>query len=270
VRAVLDETARISPARPGEQIVIGRFFSGAAEHQRDAHAVLAGGVGSTVEWVTRPLAWSFIATVDPGFWAPVFDYLAFTTRVAAEFAGREHTVFGLDWRRLPIGPWLHLMGERELTGATGPPPPELLLPPPLDRERFDETVRAALRDLQRPDRLQASPLMGSSLAVGFERPSVGRLRSVLVRAIEHVAREPRAETLARVLDRTFLRPAPTREAAAEVLGLVFSTYRRHLAKAVERLADLLWAVEIGEVSLDAGLGLDDESLPDAGARQGIG
>jgi hypothetical protein len=48
-----------------------------------------------------------------------------------------------------------------------------------------------------------------------------------------------------------VRPAPTQEAAAEVLGLPFSTYRRYLAKAVERLTDVLWAVEIGEVRLDS-------------------
>ena len=52
-----------------------------------------------------------------------------------------------------------------------------------------------------------------------------------------------------MLDRTFVRPAPTQEAAAEVLGLPFSTYRRHLAAALDELADLLWAVEIGETAL---------------------
>ena len=26
-------------------------------------------------WISRPLAWSFVATVDPEFWAPCFDYL---------------------------------------------------------------------------------------------------------------------------------------------------------------------------------------------------
>ena len=48
------------------------------------------------------------------------------------------------------------------------------------------------------------------------------------------------------------------EAAAEVLGLPFSTYRRHLAKALEQLTDVLWAVEIGEVRLPA------EHLPTLG------
>jgi hypothetical protein len=52
-----------------------------------------------------------------------------------------------------------------------------------------------------------------------------------------------------VIDRTFVRAAPTQEAAAEVLGLPFSTYRRHLATALDELVELLWAVEIGEISL---------------------
>jgi hypothetical protein len=31
-----------------------------------------------------------------------------------------------------------------------------------------------------------------------------------------------------------------------VLGLPFSTYRRHLGRAVERVVELLWAVETGQ------------------------
>jgi hypothetical protein len=44
-----------------------------------------------------------------------------------------------------------------------------------------------------------------------------------------------------------VRAAPTQEAAAEVLGLPFSTYRRHLAKALDQVTELLWSVEIGTV-----------------------
>ncbi|MCT9080103.1 AAA family ATPase [Streptomyces fulvoviolaceus] len=256
VRTALDHAARISPARPGEQITVARFVGGPDGHQRDAHAVLVASVGSTVTWLTRPLAWSFCAVLDCEFWRPAFQYLGLTTEFEAEFEGLRYTVFGIDWRRCPVEAWLELMAERELTGATGPPPPELLRPPPLDRARFDEAVRAALRDLHAPDRLKASPLTGSGLAVGFDfeegagpERAAERLRATLIGGIEQVGREPRAEALCRVLQRTFVRPAPTQEAAAEVLGLPFSTYRRHLGKAVERLTDLLWAVEIGEVRL---------------------
>ena len=73
-----------------------------------------------------------------------------------------------------------------------------------------------------------------------------------------MAREPRGESSGRVLDRTYVHAAPTQEAAAAVLDLPFSTYRRHLARAHERLTDLLWAVEIGEVRLPSGQQVSNE------------
>jgi DNA-directed RNA polymerase specialized sigma24 family protein len=39
-------------------------------------------------------------------------------------------------------------------------------------------------------------------------------------------------------------PSPNQEAAAEVLGLPFSTYRRHLARGVERIVARLWDQEL--------------------------
>jgi hypothetical protein len=253
VRATLAEAARISPARPGEQISIARFMGGPAEHERDANAIVAASVGSTVTWCSRPLAWSFATPTDIEFWKPAFDYIGLAAMSTVEFDGRCHTIFGIDWRRYPVDSWLELMAERELSGATGPPPPEMLRPPPLDRVRFADAVRGALRDLHSPDRLGGNPLMGSALAAGLDGPHIGRLHATLLRGIEQIGHEPRNEVLYRVLARTFVRPAPTQEAAAEVLGLPFSTYRRHLARAIERVADLLWAVEIGEVRLNSGL-----------------
>ena len=73
----------------------------------------------------------------------------------------------------------------------------------------------------------------------------------LLAGIARLAEEPKGEPLRRVLDRTYLCGTPSQEAAAEVLGLPFSTYRRYLARATTRLVDLLWAVEVGtEVGID--------------------
>ena len=126
------------------------------------------------------------------------------------------------------------MNEREHCGGTGPPPESMLRPPPLGRAAFGAAVRAALpRPRTGPT---GSPATRSSAAVARRRPRTTRPR----RAIE-AARGParrtnrRATCCARVLHRTFVRAAPTQEAAAEVLGLPFSTYRRHLAKALDRL-----------------------------------
>jgi hypothetical protein len=41
-----------------------------------------------------------------------------------------------------------------------------------------------------------------------------------------------------------VRPAATQEAAAELLGLPFSTYRGHLTRGVERVCDRLWQREL--------------------------
>jgi hypothetical protein len=248
-RAVLEHVAGQGPARPGEQVDIARFFGGRREYQRDRFAVLAGTVSSLLEWVSRPLAWSFVVIVDDEFWGPYFEYLAFARLLEIDVGGLAHVAYGCDWRRIPFDRWLDLMTEREHSGGTGPPPASLLRPRPLDRTRFAAAVRSTLQDLHRPDRLAASPLMGSSLATAPGGPSTDRLRASIEDAVGCLGNEPKGDLLRAVLERTFVRAAPTQEAAAEVLGLPFSTYRRHLAKALEQVTDLLWAVEIGEVRL---------------------
>jgi hypothetical protein len=221
VRAVLEHVARHGPARPGELVGIERFMGGAREYERDLYAVLTASVVSIVDWVSRPLAWTFVPATDPGFWGPFFDYLAFEPAFETDTA----VVYAMDWRRLPVDAWLTLMSEREHSGGTGPAPAELLRPAPIGRDAFAAAVRAALHAAHGPVRAdETGPIPAA------------RLRA----AIEQLP--PRSAT---VLTRTYLKGVPTQEAAAEVLGLPFSTYRRHLGKAIEQLTELLWAAEIG-------------------------
>ena len=58
------------------------------------------------------------------------------------------------------------MADRELTGEQGPIPAELQRAAPLSRQQFDDAVRAALRDLSRPDRLGRNALTQSRLVDG--------------------------------------------------------------------------------------------------------
>jgi hypothetical protein len=250
VRAIVDHVAGVAPARPGEQVWIGRYVGGPNGFQRDPYAVTVAAMAATIDWVRRPLAWSFVPAVDAEFWGPALDYIAFRPTFEISAGGPRYTVYGNDWRRLPVDAWLDVLDERELTGRSGPPPPEVLRPPPLDRAAFDAAVRTALGEMRRPDRLRANPLMGTILAFGYDGADVTRLRAVLDRAIDQIGREPRGDGLARVLDRTFRHGAPSQEAAAAVLDLPFSTYRRHLGSALQRLTDLLWEVEIGRIRLD--------------------
>ena len=234
VAAALAAAERQSPLRPGETAKIARCVGARAGPRSAANMVLVGSVTSIIEWLTKQDAWRMVTAPDEPFWRPFMEYLGLTLLGHAGDA----TVYGWDRRRLSLLDFMRLTAGRELTGETGPPPPEMLKPPPLSQPAFADAVRAALRDLHRPDRLGASPLAGSTLGSG--------VREHLMAAIARVAEEPKGAPLHRVLDRTFLRPALSQEAAAEVLGLPFSTYRRHLGRAVERVVELLWAVETGQ------------------------
>jgi hypothetical protein len=77
---------------------------------------------------------------------------------------------------------------------------------------------------------------------GDARPE--RLRSLLDEAAASLRDHPRDEKLYRALEATYLHPAPTQEAAAERLGLPFSTYRRHLTAGVDRVTGWLWQREL--------------------------
>jgi hypothetical protein len=240
VRAILDHIDRTAPLRPGEQVDIARFLLGEDGSQSDRYAVFAGSVSSIIEWCGRPLAWAFIVAVEPEFWGPFFDYLGFRELLEVTFDGRRHVIYGNDWRRFPVDSWLDLMNEREQVGGTGPPTDRMQRPAPLDRDAFRAAVRAALPLVHRPDRLAGCPLIGTSL--GADPAAV---RTTLRAAVDELAELPRGDRLRAVLHRTYLSPAPTQEAAAEALGLPFSTYRRHLAKAVDEVTDRLWARETG-------------------------
>ena len=59
-----------------------------------------------------------------------------------------------------------------------------------------------------------------------------------------LSRHPRDDRLLRAVDRTYLRPAATQEAAAAALSLPFSTYRRHLTAGMRRIVSVLWDMEV--------------------------
>jgi hypothetical protein len=99
--------------------------------------------------------------------------------------------------------------------------------------------------------LATNPLLGSALATTTIGPTAQQLRATIDNAVTHLGQQPKGDQLRAVLHRTYLRPAPTQEAAAQVLDLTLSTYRRYLAKALDQLTDLLWTVEIGDLHVPA-------------------
>jgi hypothetical protein len=247
VRTILEYVARTAPMRPGERTSVGRFLAGARDQRCDPYELLVGSTSSIIQWCTEPVAWSFMVFDDEECWGPRMDYIGFRRLMEIRTGGVRYVAFGHDWRRFPVDSWLDLMGQREHAGGTGPPPESMLRPPPPSRDAFGAAVRSALQQLNRLDQLAANPLVGTALG-----DSPAAVRSSIDEAIRRLAQEPKGDQLAAVLHRTFVRAAPTQEAAAEALGQPFSTYRRYLAKAIEQLTDVLWAAEIGTLDLRPG------------------
>jgi hypothetical protein len=242
VPAVLGHVAGHAPLRAGEHIDVVRFLTGGDAHERDPFATLAMTTTSLIEWVSRSPAWSFVIVTDEDHWRPCLERLGFTRLVEVDVDGVTHVGFGHDWRRLPADTWFTMMREREASGDTGPPPAPMLSPPPLDPDVFATAVKAALRDLHRPERLATNPLMGTVLSQGPDGACPERLRTVLERSLAGLA-DDRSRS---VLERTFLYGCPTQEAAAQSLAVSLSTYRRRLAMATDQLTEALWRADTGQ------------------------
>ena len=244
--------AQFGPLRPGEIILHHRFALG-REHYQDVSPVWNMVImASTVQWLTTPrLAWSFITTADPEYWRATLSYVNLRRAPEADFTvgGRRYGIFAHDWRSEPPVAWLDLMAERELnTGLTlrdveTPPPAPLIV---LAEPQFREAVRQALRDLNRPDRLAANPLLRSALVRtrAEEAGDIAALQALLREAAGTLMANPKDRRFYRAIERGYLAPAATQELAAEALGLPFSTYRLHLTTATQRIADWLWQREL--------------------------
>ena len=132
----------------------------------------------------------------------------------------------------------------------------------LTRADFDVAVKEALRRYTRADLLLESPLLETRIMAGGgpKGSHVGRLQQVLADATQAIFVSERDQKLQRVLELTYFRPAQKQEVAAERLGLSFSTYRRHLTAAVDRLTEWLWRREQEAQRANDALGEPDKQF----------
>ena len=167
----------------------------------------------------------------------------------AEAGPTRYGAFGMDWRTTSPEQWLEAVTSQ--APLSMPPPSdrhsnELVV---LKREDFDAAVRRALRDLDRPTGLHDNPLLQTRLVVRRAGPDaahadrVSELRGLVREAAEAMANSPRDARYHRALQVTYLKPAPSQGVAAERLGLPFSTFRRHLQRGVNHVAEALWRIE---------------------------
>jgi hypothetical protein len=245
--AVWAHATRRGALRAGQVVSITRFFV-------DRHA--GTGISPTFNvvasrcvktWLLTPnLALDYEIGNDAALWGPLLEYLDFRRVPEVDTRVGEHTfcAFVHDWRSVGPAAWLDLMETREVGGpvaATAPPP----TPVALDRDEFTAAVRAALRDLSRPDRLAANPLLDARVVHDTDSAGgVAALARLLADGFAVLPAVPRTDKALRALDRTYFHGAVSQEAAAEVLDMSFSTYRRHLATGIDLLVETLWHWEL--------------------------
>lgn len=241
---------RYGPLRPGEQMLLHRFWCGRETYQDIAATHNLVAVLSSIQWMTTPkLAWSFQVIGHPEHYRPMFTYLKLRLAPEASFrvGQRAYGVFVHDWRAEPPLAWLQELGKRELDHdlrweeLEGDQIQPLVV---LSQPDFEDAVRQALRDYPRPAQLAGSPLLRSRLVATRGEPSPQVLRGLLREAAETLKATPKEEKLYRALWITYFEPAANQEAAAERLDLPFSTYRYHLAAGLEKVIAWLWQREL--------------------------
>jgi hypothetical protein len=239
-----------APPRPGEPVTLTRFVVDRERYQAPSPTVNAAPIATLLRYLELPrLAWDFLALHEPEPWDEYFRLADLPRAPGADFVvgGRRYGLYAHDFRAVPVDALMERWTERGLAqDATWQPAP---VDPPLALAHadFSAAVRQGLRDLQRPELLARNPLLRTRLvrdAAGSGPPDAELLTRLLLDGVDVLRRHPRDDKLLRAVERTYVRPAPNQEAAAELLGLPFSTYRRHLSQGVARVVAHLWDREL--------------------------
>ena len=250
-RAAWDFALGSTPPRPGESVTLCRFVVDRESHQGPSPTLNAVPILTMqIQLSTPNLSWDFVALADPDRWNDYFAAGDLPRAEGADFSVGQHHfgLFAHDFRKVPVDAWIELWTERALAQDVDAAPREHPLAVlVLSHPDFEAAVRQGIKDLQRPDLLARNPLVRTRLVTDRSRggePGAAVLEAVLREGAATLARHPRDDKLLRAVDRTYLRPAGTQEAAAAVLGLPFSTYRRHLTQGMTRIVSWLWDQEV--------------------------
>ncbi len=237
--------------RPGERANLVRWWVETETYQAVSPVGVVLGSLMMRKNFTPGLALSLWPVSDEPHWTLINDASMRLTRLPqADFdsGGRRHAVFGMDFRERPMALWLAECTRRLVGGPEPEAPTDRVL---LERPEFDRAVRNALKQLAYPDRLGENPLAHSRLVSdAVERDDEPAARSfVLRRLIETTAAaladSPGTAHFHAALHHTYLEPAVKQEVAADLLGVSYATFRRHLAGAIELVSARLWELEIG-------------------------
>jgi hypothetical protein len=202
---------------------------------------------------TPGLAVHLLGCARPAFWRQILNYADLEHLPSLDYQdhGQDYGFYCHDWRKVPPAAWLELLGQREVGEQPDNQPigPKLQVVV-LSEDEFASCVYEALKDYHHEKKLRANPLLRSRVVVNAAGPApepatlLAALRECLGEATDRLKNSPRHEKLHRLLFRTFFNPVGSQEQVADYLKVPFSTYRRHLKKAVDLVTEALWQLEV--------------------------
>lgn len=240
--------------RQGEQVAVFRMWMANDTHQQVSP--LQSSIFLTIiqYYFTPGLAVSLLQVVQPEYWKEVLSYgdLQHLPELDHEINGIPFGFYMHDWRVRPPLAWLELMGKREVGMTTdmgdGARQMQVVV---LNETEFSEGVTEALRHFHNSNQLIQNPLIRSRFVMlgtgadSSDAERVGTLRDKILAAVKEIEESPVDGKYHRVLYRSYINPVGSQEKTADFLNMSFSTYRRYLAAGSQRIAEMLWAEELG-------------------------
>ncbi len=254
IKKVADHiTARMNP-RPGDLIIAFRFWMADGSYQGVSGLQSVIFLSIVQYYFTPGLSVSLLACAHPEYWKSVLNYADLAHAPALDFVS-DDIPFGWylhDWRKRPPLAWLDLLGKREveLVDQYDEASTEAVSMLVLSEEEFEDSVQQAIKYYHQPDQLLGSPLLKSRLVFRKALPEMKDLdklkilKSCIDQALKEIEGSPVDGKYHRVLYRTFINPVGSQERVADFLNMSFSTYRRYLKTALEKLVKLLWNMEM--------------------------
>ncbi len=220
------------------------------DHYQNVSGVQSAIFLGIVQWYFTPgLSVSMLRCANPGFWRQILTYadLHHLPALDHELNDQNYGWYMHDWRLRPPLAWLDLMGKREINEEE-PAGENSLDEAILTGQNFIDAVNDALKQINNPKKLSGNILLKSKFVQqATDEPGeinlALTLADKLTKAIASLENSPKDEALHRILYRTFINPVGSQEQTADFLYMSFSTYRRQVKKAVERVADILWLEE---------------------------
>ncbi len=254
LRLASDYLGRFRRGQVGTAALYVRFWMSADGYQEvnPVQATLLAAVARRMLAEER-LRFSFVATSEPDRWEPAFSYVEFERIAEIDFdcGPSRYGVFGHDWETITRKRWLdHLRVRETATGECW----ELPIGPARDADRVEAEIRIAaidaLKAFRNPAALRSNPLIHSRwvnqrVPEGADLSDrVPLLEALIQEAVSSLRGSARDLKLHRAVHHTHLQPASTQEQVAELLGLPFSTYRRHLIAGRKQVAQHICALEL--------------------------